>query len=249
MPPDPLTVTVGAAALERAADLMGKKVLGRWSDYRARRFVDQFVAELGRDLETADPAVLEDRLAKIVEDESKSAALYEAFRHVLLSASREIGPRVLALHMAEVVAGLVDDLEVSDAVMSAASTLLDFEFEEFLGYAVANGITDASFAESLVQVAVIKFDMTDFDSNWRGRGPTGAIPLRSDVGSWAQKLQSVGLLVQDISEEEFDYKEDGERYIDEDGTVRRVHRNIELREGTSHLARLTQLAIRARDSS
>ncbi len=250
MSPDPLTVIIGTAALEKAAERMGRAVLGRWSDYRARRFIEQFVEEVGRDLGGADPEQLEERLEKIVSDEGKSAALYEAFRHVFLSASREIGPRVLALHMAEVVSGLVSNVEVSDAVMLAAAALLDFEFDEFLGYTAARGMDEQSFADSLHSVTIVKVDVVEFDSNWRrGRAATGVISLRSEVGSWAQKLEGVGLLIQDISEEELDYPADAERTMVEAGTVRRVHRNIELREGCGHLVRLTRLAKRAQASS
>jgi hypothetical protein len=250
MPLDPVSITVAGPVIEKVAELLGEKVVGKWSDYRSRRFVSQFVDAVSSGLPSASPAETERRLSELLEDDKKSAALYDAFRHVVFSASRDIGPRVLALHMAEVLGGLVDDAEVSDAVMSSASTLLDFEFEEFLSYASANGIDEESFADSVHSVAVVKFDTQDFDSNWRsGRQPTGPLPLRLAAGSWAKKLEATGLVVQDISEEVIEYREDSERHIDDDGYIRRVHRNIELREGVGHLIRLTRLAIRARDSS
>jgi len=244
-----LVTALGTTVLERAAEAFGAKVLRRWADHRAKHFIEQFVAEIagGEQLDTPDA---DTRLNQILEDEAKSAALFDAFRHVFLSASRELGPRILAIHMAEVVAGLIDDAEVSDAVMIAASTLLDVEFEEFISYATSHGIVDAPFADSVHEVAVIKHDVVDFDSNWRSeRRGTGPISLRNEVGSWAQKLQVTGLLTQEVSEEEFDYPEDSERHIDMPGTVRRVHRNIELREGTSHLLRLARRALRARQSA
>ena len=248
---DPVTTYLGSTALERAADLFGKKVIGRWADYRARRFIEQFVeAVAAEDKRSAEEADVDQRLTDIVADERKAAALFDAFRRVCFSASREIGPRVLALHMAEVVAGRVDDEEVSDAVMTAAANLLDFEFEEMLSFAASKGVEGASFAESLEEVAVVITETVDFDSNWKGsRKAMGFLPLRMEMGSWALKLEQVGLLVQELSEEEFDYKEDSEAHIDEPGTVRRVHRNVELREGTSYLVRLTRRAMRGRDSS
>lgn len=239
MPLPSLVAVVGTAALERAAEAFGRNVLRRWSDYRAKQFIEQFVAELSLDAGSGES--VNKHLDELLQDEGKSAALFDAFRHVFLSASREIGPRVLAVHMAEVVAGKVDDPEISDAVMLAASTLLDVEFSDFIAYAVGAGVEAASFADSSATVVVVKHDVIALDSNYRSaRQTTGPINLRAELGSWAQKLQMIGLLVQDISENEDEYYVDAERDVDMPGTIRRVHRNIELREGTAHLLRLAQ---------
>jgi hypothetical protein len=152
--------------------------------------------------------------------------------------------------MAEAVNGLVDNEKVGDAVMTAATAMLDSEFVEMIGYAAANGIEGSTFAESMHETAVVVTEKVDFDSNWRGsRQPTGLLPLGQELGSWALKLEQVGLIVQDISEEEFNYEEDSEAQRDEPGTVRRVHRNIEFREGMSHLVRLTRRATKSLKTS
>jgi hypothetical protein len=134
--------------------------------------------------------------------------------------------------------------------MAAASMLLDAEFQQFVQYAIAHGVSGATFRDSMREVASVSFPHVDFDSNWgRDRKDTGPIYLRLEVGSWAQKLQQVGLVIQVSSEEEFDYREDAERHVDEPGSIRRLYRSIELREGVSHLVRLTQIAIRAKDAA
>lgn len=245
MTPDPISVTVATAVLEKAASALGHRVLGRWSDYRARQFVDQFVSAVAQASGSSDPAALEVHLSQLLDDDEKSAALYDAFRHVFLSASREIGPRVLALHMAEVVCGDVNDPEVSDAVMATASQLNDREFIDFLSYTATHGVSDASFEASRDETVAIKVDVVIFEAGAEGaREPVGPIPLRSEVGSWALKLQSTGLLEQDVSTEHL------EAGPPETKTpYQRIHRNIELLGGVSHLMRLTRLALAARDSS
>jgi hypothetical protein len=244
---EPLVSIAGSALIERVMESFGKRVIGRWADYRVRKFIDQFVQECAATNGSDD---LGTRLDGIVTDDTKSAALFDAFRHVAFSASRDIGPRVIAIHMAEAIAGLVEDPEVGDAVMAAAATLLDSEFGDFLSYAAEHQIDPLSFADSLHDTAVIKLEVVSFDSNWRGsRQDTGPLNLRRDIGAWAQKLNNVGLLFQDVSEEEVDYREDSDAHIDEPGTLRRVHRNIELGSGVAHLVRVTQKAIAATKSA
>jgi hypothetical protein len=236
-------------AAETAVEIFGKKVLSRWSDYRARRFVEQFVLAATTVDAATDTAKLEQQLTQIIDDQNKSAALYDAFRHVFTSASRETGPRVMGLHMAEVIAGKVNDAEVSDMIMLAAASLLDFEFEGFLSYAAEAEIPELSFAASLDHTVIYNVDTVDVDSNFRRRrSATGPLALRNQFGSWAQKLSNVGLLVQDISEETFGYDVDPEQRIDEPGTLRRIYRNLEFREGTGHLLRLVRVVTGARQS-
>jgi hypothetical protein len=244
-----LTTYVAKTALERAGELLRRKVIEKWADRRARSFIEEFVDNLSSDGPIVGEAV-DRKLNEIVDDEEKSAALFDAFRRVAVSASRDIGPRVIALHIAEVVNGLIDDPPVSDAVMAAATSLLDFEFADFVSFVASKGMEEASFADSLGNSLIIMADTAEFDSNWkRRRSETGPISLRSEFGSWAQKLEVTGLLYQDVSEEEFDYEPDSEQHIDEPGSTRRVYRNVVLGPGTSHLFRLTKRARRARDSS
>jgi hypothetical protein len=248
MPIPAIIAVIAPTLLEKSAEILGKKVLGRWSDYRTRRFVEQFVTEVSQDVGN-DEAAVSQRLSEIVEDDSKSAALFDAFRHVMLSASREVGPRVIALHMAEVVSGKIEDPETSEIILMVAASMLDFEFEAFASYAADIKMEEMSFADSMDHTHVVVFDTAELDSNWRSRETTGPIPLRSELGSWAQKFQNAGLIVQEVTEEEIPYDADPDLHVDEPGIARYIQRNIEFREGASHLLRLSRRVLRAVQSA
>src|SRR5436190_1429707 len=107
-------MVVEAVALYIAKKALGKiedKFLGnvvhRWQNHRAHVFLEalaQTVAEdnSGPDAERKVDEALEDALT----DEHKTEILFDAYRRVVLSTSKELGPRIIALLTARLLASV-----------------------------------------------------------------------------------------------------------------------------------------------
>lgn len=106
----------------------GTEVISRWTNYRAHAFIETFVAEVAK-TEKAGGSVkgLEPLLEEIVKDKVKSELLFEAYRKVSLSASKEIGPRVIAVITARLVAESREATQDEEQMMWVAETFNDGE--------------------------------------------------------------------------------------------------------------------------
>ena len=81
----------------------------------------------------------------------------------------------------------------------------------------------------------LKWRKEEFDSNWvRGdEKHVGSIDLH-EIGRWALKLKSIGILQEQIVERNWEYKaSDYEKHVDQDGNVREVTWWLSI--GASHL--------------
>src|SRR5207253_2176699 len=128
-------MVVEAVALHIAKKALGKiedKFLGnvvhRWQNRRAHVFLEalaQTVAEdnSGPDAEKRVDEALEDALT----DERKTEILFDAYRRVVLSSSKELGPRIIALLTAKLLAANRLATEGEELIFRAAETFSDSE--------------------------------------------------------------------------------------------------------------------------
>ncbi|WP_186248400.1 hypothetical protein [Burkholderia gladioli] len=129
------TVT-GDLVLDQAkgaiADFIKKEAIGRWSEHRAKKFLDAFVDEVikEQDVKTTS-ADLNDMLQSIAKSENQTSALFDAYRRVALSASKDIGPMVIGLLTAKIVSGDRDASEIEEMVFEGAEVLKDKDFLDF----------------------------------------------------------------------------------------------------------------------
>ena len=213
---------VGSKLLDKLGSSFRTQVVERWSRRRAEAFFDQFCSEVARSHEAASDG-LDAALTKIIEDDTCSEVLFDAYRRVALSKSRELGPRVIGLLTAELVGSkrVADDIE--DSMFLAAENLTDDELLAFVGF-VRKKLATLPATQKTDHGLRIQWGEEQFDSNWRREDGVSTAPLDLDecLGRWASKLKSYGIVSDDMREREFAYSADSEAHVDQDGSVREI---------------------------
>jgi hypothetical protein len=233
---EPLSVLVGYGAdklAELGEHLVRKHVIERWTRKRAIEFYREFCATLL--LDNPSNATLQEMLDELLGDEARSELVFEAYRLVCLAKSKRIGPRIIAVLVAHIVqgAGVADDEE--EVLLAAAEQLSDSELlsfsSELLGLGGPNQHGEIT----------VTLDMRQIDSNYNDRRvEIGRGSLVEVYGLWAEKLRSLGLLTDFVSERTFRYTEDSERHIDADGSVREITWSVVFSSSSRRLAELVQ---------
>jgi hypothetical protein len=211
--------------------IVRKHVIERWTRRRAIEFYRAFCATLQSDNSTG--VQREEMLDELLGDEARSEIVFEAYRLVCLAKSRAIGPRIIAVVVAEIVQrdGVADEEE--EAVLSAAEGLSDGEL-----LSIGAEIKRLPAPDELGHI-VVTLDTRQIDSNLDGRyTETGQGSLVNEYGPWAEKLKSLGLLGDSVTERTFRYREDAERHIDMDGSIRESTWKVDFQPSFVRLARL-----------
>ncbi len=215
---------VSGKLLDKLGASFRTHVVERWSRRRAEAFFDEFCRELSRQKETVDPDHLDRAFTNILEDEGCSEVLFDAYRRVAFSKSRELGPRIIALLTAEIVVERRVASDVEEAMFLAAENLTDDDLKAFAAFVRDQSAKAANTSAGTQHGLNIKWHHEQFDSNWRRGDPISTAPLDLEecLGRWAAKLKLYGIVSDDVREREFNYEADSERHIDERGTVREV---------------------------
>lgn len=248
---DPVSSAVasylGDKAVQAIESAFRIQVLERWTRHRARQFFDAFsrsLLDVGR---TNDEIGV--MLNDLLSNDANSEAMFEAYRSVCLSKSKNLGPRVIALLTAEI---LLSERKASfddELIFAAAEALSDEELEESSKFAVSwvakANQPSKSGCRSLKDGSLeISWGKDTLDSNWmpetaRGVGP---LDLARDVALWASKLKALGLLSDEVREQQWRYKEDAERHIDQDGVAREISWWLKLSPAALALATFVERA-------
>lgn len=212
---EPSTIVSGYVIDKLTALVEGtfrKHVVERWTRMRAIEFYRQFCHELMESELSGED--LESRLKGLLSDSKNSEIVWEAYRLVSLSRSKTIGPRIVAVMVAQIVRrdGIADDQE--EILLQAAEMLSDDEFFKF-----HEQITDLKKSQNGPSLTDI-VGTQSIDSSWpNSEIDVGPVSLTDEYGLWAQKLGSLGLISQSSRQSQHSYREDSERYIDSDGVV------------------------------
>src|SRR6202043_1948719 len=157
---------VASKVLDKFGSSFRAQVIERCSRSRAQAFFNQFCDEVSRQCDGAAPQELEDTLTRIVEDEACSEILFDAYRRVALSRSRALGPRIIALLTAELVAERRGAGDLEDTIFTAAENLTDEELLAFAMFVRTEQAKSASGADDAARGLRIKWCAEGFDSNW-----------------------------------------------------------------------------------
>ena len=193
--------TLGGYLAGKAIDTLSSRfktsVIERWSQQRAKAFVQAFCQKVVETwgVETGDDGRLESYLNDILQDEQKSAALFDAYRRVALAASPEIGPRVIALVTAKLVAENRSASADEEGVLAAAERLTDDELRQVKR-------EFSRYVSRMKQRNGFYVDETNADN-------TAGTDYWNDIGPWAGKLASLGLVsdYSQLRERSLDYGE------------------------------------------
>lgn len=203
-------------------------VVERWGRHRAQQFFSTFCEAVAPE-GTPDTEVKR-LLDELFSDERRSEILFDACRSVCLARSKNIGPRVIALLTAKLVTGGSQADEEEAGIFAAAEELTDPEMLDFSETALrlfrraesSSKEEDDTFAKN--GSLCVRMGLETFTTSWHGDRELSVAPLdlANDIGTWAPKLKRHGLLSDDVRERQWEYRQDCELHIDEDGTARQV---------------------------
>ena len=202
-----ITVITGPAVA--LAKRFGKAVVERWTRYRAEQFFQAFVEALGFEtMSASESKEVDERLAAMLEDETKSQVLFDAYRRVCFSTSKRLGPQIVGLLTGRLVleGRMADPTE--ESVFAAAESLsdgdlLDFmkSYHEYRGK--AQGVTDFQAEHHMVgKSVVVRWYAESANPDGLSGSDLEIGPLDWDaaLGRWAAKLRQTGLITERVQQ-------------------------------------------------
>lgn len=247
---EPISSLVAGHVADKILDTVAVRfrhlVIERWSRRRAEEFFATFCSQCAAERGLINDAEVELSLERLLTDERSSEVLFDAYRRVSLARSRVLGPRVIGLLTAKLMASSRGATEEEENIFQAAESLVDDDFRAFRRFLMEerSRIGHAGSTENENGLRVRLFD-DEIDSNWRRRDARRIGPADLDEyfgASWARKLVGLGILTQTMEEREYDYAPDSRSGADEPGTVREVSWWLFVPRAYYELAELTQRA-------
>ena len=229
-------------ALDKAKDalfdLVKDKVIGRWSEHRSRQFFGAFVDEVRKERDVlTTSADLNDMLQSIADNDEHTTTIFDAYRRVALSASKDIGPMVIGLLTARIVLEGRTANEIEEMVFEGAEALNDRDFSSLQAWMRDFVHSDNSYESDLAQQQATGTRMSipvlvkggyqpPVTIRTTGRHPTvsyqprvpmtndeSPLNLFKDIGPFALKLRNIGLLEESSSSRGHPRNPDGTNYF------------------------------------
>ncbi|MDB0544367.1 hypothetical protein LBW62_24290 [Ralstonia solanacearum] len=200
-------IAAGELVLDQAKsellDQLKEKVIGRLSHRRATRFFDTFIEEVRKEQDVKwASADLNDMLNSVAKNEQQASVLFDAYRHVALSASKDIGPMIIGLLTAEIVLEDRGTTEGEELVFEAAETLRDRDFEVLDSWLTwAYEVNEAPLIPDQDLIVVAKtspIHIGGISMRQMHQGEESPLVLAQDVGPFAVKLRNLGLLSESV---------------------------------------------------
>ncbi|VVD97352.1 hypothetical protein PIN31115_01918 [Pandoraea iniqua] len=249
----PIFESLGAAAQGLATDavqtFIKKKVIERWTQKRAACFYEAFLDEVRKQADTRfQSATLDELLASLGDQDDVTSSVFEAYRRVCLSASKDIGPRIIGLLTAKIALANRQATEQEELVFQAAEALTDSDLKAIVDYAqwAHSKLTDAKLSlfkeHGFTSYLLEEFDTEEIQVG----GHFGSLPIfniSENVGVWAMRLQTLCLIAEDRRETIRQVLADSELHRDEDGYIRRVSDYIRTTPAFHGLVSLAERAI------
>lgn len=191
-------------AIKAATSYLKEKVIGRWSEYRANKFLSALIEEVRKERDVKfTSADLNDMLNSIASSEKQTSALFDAYRRVALSASKDMGPMIIGLLTAEVILDDRDPTDDEELIFEAAETLKDRDFElldSWLGYAYPQAGTELDDTQGFSIIAKSGPEESGGISMLQmAAGDQTPLDIAKDVGPFAVKLKNIGLLGESVA--------------------------------------------------
>lgn len=215
-----------------------EKVIGGWSEYRADKFFTAFLEEVRKEKDVKfESADLNDMLRMLAVSDKQTTALFDAYRRVALSASKDIGPMVIGMLTATIALEDRDATADEELIFQGAEILNDRDFDglnNWLKDVRTQG--DTSDVNEVLPVLVKTGpEQPAGTSLLRVGSGVDDVPMdiAKDVGVFALKLKNIGLLAETIHRRENPREPGATRYY---AIV------------SAACQRLDQLAVRARSA-
>ena len=245
-----VAVYIGEKALELLASRFKDGVIQRWSVHRSRQFLDALVLAVGEDeMIGSHPDKVNALLDKAMTDEVLSSSLFDAYRRVCLSASRDIGPRIIGYVMGRVLLHEREPTEEEEAIFRAAEHMNDYdllELAQFVEENRAEAEARDSSSRKRNEPEMTKQDGLRVHCGWEQEeveGSTseksiGPMNLALDWGAWAGKAEWLGLARQEVTAHTFN--DPGSHYHD-GGPTRQTDWWLTIEQPGIEVARLVRV--------
>jgi hypothetical protein len=206
---------IGKKGIAILSKKFSKDIVERWSRTRAINFFGALVEMMGDGSPEIDIAL---KLDALLESKANQEMLFEAYRLVCLSKSREIGPRAIALLSGQIIlegrqaAGIEEPWFEVFETFSEMELIATYEFYEKCFQKVKAGDKDYRVLGSTLQ---IKWASDDTDA---GVSPGLSKEVQIDrstfnfhefLGPWARKLSNLGIIHARVAEELRNYRKTG----------------------------------------
>ncbi len=194
---------VAGKALDHFVSKMKDGVIERWGRHRAQRFVESFVSEVAKELQEGERSEdLDELLTQFVEDEKASAALFDAYRRVVISASKDIGPCVIGMLKAQLLLEEREPTWEEERMFTVAQELSDKQLIDFCTVVRDNFSEKENDSEIRIQLKTETIE----DRGVRQEKIDFSTPnLGAHFGSWGIQLRRLGVLKENVVEEEKSY--------------------------------------------
>ena len=189
-------------AYDKLEDAFTDKVINRWRNHRARAFLDTFAEAVAQEAQDKGG---EEKVNSLLDDllssETKTEILFEAYRRVVFSASKDLGPRIIALltaHLIKQNRHAVDDEEIT---FRAAESFTDQELQSLKAYLAEVAESYNTTAPHFPLKITLHRKRLSVSKRRRATAKIGSMDLIEILGSWAPKAIQIGLLREEIVEE------------------------------------------------
>lgn len=234
---------VAPSVIERIIDEVGGAILKGCSDRRTHAYFGQLAASLGEDIPEPDrPARIRAALERVASREETRETVHEYYRMSVLSRSKELGPRVLALLAARMIREQREPTAVEHQIAEAAETCTDGELRAFQSYYASMDAKARQKPEDGVgrSVFLSQNGVISVGIGGGANASVGPTSLANEVGSWAAKFERAGAVEQDV---ELSIRERRTTsWDDPDGFDRRTDCTLHLLGACRELAVLLPLA-------
>jgi len=245
---DPVTTLAAKSIMSTVSKKFAGSVIERWTRHRAEMFFDGFAVSLARaELGDLPWHNVNDAADAIFEDEQRSEILYDAYRRVCFSKSRDFGPRILGMLIAPLVVRGLTATDDEEAAMRAAEMLGDadlIELETFYDeYSLKALNDDQKDVTAHGDEIVIEWCDESIDSErpYLTEVVVSALDLSEALGDWARRAQYAGIIDESVTAAIETYSTRSERY-DGDGTLFKYRTSIILRPAAALVIRHLKLA-------
>lgn len=194
----------GQRAIDFLVDKLAAAVVQPCAERRAHAYFRQLAQCMaGAESEEACPEKLATALDAVTRNSPASETVFEFYRRSVLSRTKEVGPRLMAMVAARVLAACRKPTDAEEEIAELAEICTDEDFSEFATYykSLEEG-TSHKNSERVSTVpggysVVVYTDGSD-TSDSHSAVAAGPLNLSSDLGRWAGKMERVGVIEQHI---------------------------------------------------
>jgi hypothetical protein len=196
---------ISSEATEKLSRLFRTNVIERWSRQRANNFFDQLCIEIMAEREGIRSDNLLPLLEKMLNDEFSSDLLFEAYRSVSLSRSRDIGPRLIGIITANLALENRSPNHWEESILLAAESLNDSELQGFSSFieTTRKKLADEKNSKVTAISGRVKIEWANesFNEEWaEERISIAPLNFYDSHGSWAVKMSAMDIIRSDLTE-------------------------------------------------